>query len=396
MSKKRNYKKDVNMPVEENIEISVAEDELEEIEDNVVDDVIDIDDDDDIDDDMAERLAYYDSEDTEDVDDDVLQDSNHIELSIIGEDDDDEDIQEFLSRDYDIIAESRRRVNQPGKRVERAGKPKKEKKVKLEKEKKERKESEEKDNAIKIFIGKWLDFYHKHTMKILYGTLGVLAAILLVVIIVTLLADNKGGDDEAESTENPSTQEQTTLEQQSETEEQTKEVIQPETEDSDVYALITAYIDAAYIKADMEQVKLYVDDVTNINVETYKSRQKYIESYQNVKCYKLDSAIENSYIIFVTYDAKLYNIETLAPSAETFIIKYNRTESKYYVHNMTVGEELDGYIAEGSKIALISEISADVRKRLEDAIAKDEDLKKVLDIMSNVGKNTEEDTSAAQ
>ena len=98
------------------------------------------------------------------------------------------------------------------------------------------------------------------------------------------------------------------------------------------------------------------DDITNINIDTYKSRQKYIESYQNVKRYKIDSAIENAFIVFVTYDAKIYNIETLATSAETFIGVYNDTEKRMYIHNPTVAEELDGYIAD-INLTDISELS---------------------------------------
>ena len=132
----------------------------------------------------------------------------------------------------------------------------------------------------------------------------------------------------------------------------------------------------------MDAVVNCVDEISNINIDTYKSRQKYIESYQNVKSYKLDSAIENAFIVFVTYDAKIYKIETLAPSAETFIVVYNDTEKRMYIHNPAVAEELDGYIAD-INLSAISELSQDVRNRLDQALAADAELKRVFEIMSS-------------
>lgn len=348
---------------EDNIELDNFDDNAENIAEN---EYLESDIDNDFDDELEARIASYGEYDTEN--------------------DTEDEVKEFLSRDNDIIAESRKRVNQPGKKVVRSG----------EKAKKDKTSSGESRtgsifDAVKQIFGKWMEFYHNNTMKILFSALGGLAVVLVITIII-LLASGTGKNEDKTS---DSTKEETTTPQtETTTEPETEAVIQPEAADSEIQVLINSYIDAAYMKADMDAVANCVDDITNINVETYKSRQKYIESYHNVKSYKLDSAIENAFIVFVTYDAKIYNIETLAPSAETFIVVYNDTEKRMYIHNPTVAEELDGYIAEGSNLSAISELSQDVKNRLNQALSADTELKKVFDIMTGAGQSSTEDTSA--
>ncbi len=287
---------------------------------------------------------------------------------------DDEDIQEFLSRDFDVVSESRRRMQERQKMMRR-----------------ERDVSDagnHRNTHIKRVSHNKNEEEQALKMKLLFGLLTVLVIILIIAIVVT----NSDNDGDLETTGQNTT---ITSEEVSSHEETTEVTIEPEAEDSDIHSLIVGYIDAAYIKADMEAVALVVDDTTNINVEKYNSRKKYIESYENIKCYKFDSAIENAYIVFVTYDTKLYNIETLAPSAETFIVKLSGDDKKMVIHNLTVSEELDSYIAGASKFAYTSEIRTDIEKRLNEALASDTELKKVYDLMLTTGsKATEEATSS--
>lgn len=392
MKKKHNHRQNKNISATDKNNVKhdneVKDDEIKEVAGKLealnselegISEGDDIDIDDDMDEDMAERLAYYQSDSIEEDD----------------EPEEEDDISEFVSRDYDIVAESRRRVNQPGSPVERTVKSSNSRgRREQEKSIRSKKTTGEKNSSMS-FISKWLDFYHKYTMNVLFSALGVLAAILVVVIIVTLLNGDNNADAGNTEVETTSQQESSTSDQQeSSTEPTTEPAVEPEAEDSDIHSLIVAYIDAAFIQADMEKVKLYVDDVTNINVDEYKSRQKYIEAYQNIKCYKFELDEADSYVVFVTYDEKIYNINLPAPSGKLFIIKKNPSDQKLYIHNMTKDEELDVYIA--SKAQQISTISAEVSKRLEAAKESDAELKAVLELMENVGKNSEESSSASE
>lgn len=373
MKKKRNYKrKDIQKKITD-IDIDIEIDNNDENIETVNDD-IELDD---LDEDMAERLSYYENVETEE----------------------EEEIKEFLNRDYDVVAESRRRVNQPGKRKfsdkssdeVKLSKPKREKKKKTEKQ-----ENKKEKDAINVWE-KWLNIYHNNTFKILYGTLASLAVVLVIVIIISLVSEgdaSKTGDNgkTTQSTEK-GTETQTQTEAPTEQTTTLEDTIKPESAESDIHKLITSYIDAAYLKADIELVKNYVDDVTNINVEEYKSRQKYIEAYENIKCYKFDYSQSNTYIVAVTYDEKIYNIKTAAPSGTVFVVKYNGVDKKYYIHNITESEQLDVYIA--SRAQEINIIGTKVKERLEEAKNADAELKAVLDIMENIA-NKQEETSTVE
>ncbi|MBQ2744515.1 MAG: hypothetical protein IJF37_02695 [Lachnospiraceae bacterium] len=313
---------------------------------------------------------------------------------------DDEDIHEFLSRDFDVVAESRRRLNHNQNKNQKGKNDKRAQRQKNAKEKKEKQPKSGNSSAfvdkLKQLYSKWLEVYDKNAMQILFSALICLVVLLVIAIVATYPYDNKDSGDK-QKTSAPVEEQTSAGELETTTE---KPTIIPEAEDSDIHSLIVGYIDAAYIKADMEAVALVVDDTTNINVEKYKSRQKYIELYENIECYKLESAIENAYIVFVTYEAKLYNIQTLAPSAETFIVKYDSVNNRYIIHNITVGEKIDSYIAGASKIELISEKKAEVESRLNTALSQDAELKKVYDIMISTGSQTSEeatvDTSSSE
>ena len=177
------------------VEVEVVEEEIEEnfAEENIVEEIIiDDTDDNDLDENLMDDIDIL----SEELDEDM---ANRLSLyDSVDDDDDEEEIKEFISRDYDVVADSRKRVNQPGKRKfedkkkSRREKPEKEKKPKREKVAKEKVAKEKKDkeskNPIIDFVKplweKWLAVYNKHTMEILYGTLGVLAVILIVTIIV--------------------------------------------------------------------------------------------------------------------------------------------------------------------------------------------------------------------
>ena len=333
--------------------------------------------------DNTEKNRHSESDLYGDMEDD-FDEELEARIASYGDDDSDDDnlMKEFISRDTDIIAESRKRVNQPGRRVDRINNKTKNKMPQKEKK------SDEQVSSEGNVVDKLIQFYQRNTMNVLLCVLSVLAVILIITIILVPKGKSKSNTPALmlETTGADTTTEETTAAEQ-----ETEEVVQPEAEDSEIHNLVLSFIDAAYVKADMEQVANYVDDITNINLDKYKSRQKYIESYQNVKCYKIDSAIENAFIVFVTYDAKINNIETLAPSAETFIVVYKDSDKKMYIHNPTVGEELDGYIAEGTKISVIGEMTKDVQNRLDAALAADAELKKVFDIMSGAAQGSAEE-----
>ena len=358
---------------EDNADVDVVEDIIEdngENKDSIMDDIDLLDDE--LDEDMANRLSLYDMDD----------------------DDEEEEIKEFISRDYDVVAESRKRVNQPGRRkFEDNKKAKREKTVKEKKPKREKPVKEKTaKNPIADFVKplweKWLAIYKKHTMEILYGTLGALAVILLITIIVLPKNNMKSADNEPATTGQKLSQDST--EEESTEKQLTVADLKVESENSEIHKLVTAFLDAERIKLDIEAAKSYLDDATNYSLDKYKEPKRYIEAYQNIKCYKFDYISEGMYYVYVSYDIKFINIATPAASAEPFVVKYDKTQKKYLIHNIVEGETGDLLIAwNAPEVKVLNE---DVMNRYNEALAKDEDLKNFFEIMKGATNSTEKST----
>lgn len=307
-------------------------------------------------------------------------------------DDDEDEIKEFISRDYDVVSESRRRVNQPGRRKNQDKiKPAKPVKEKKKKEPKVKAEGESGTNVIKALWDKWLKVYGLYKSGILYGTLGGLAIILIITIIVlpksesvdnkstsgtNIVAHSDTGADATESTGEATTEKIITMED-----------LKAESEDSEIHKLVTGFIDAERIQCDAEKAKAYLDSDANYNLDRYKESKRYVEAYQNIKCYKFDYIKEDMYYVYVSYDLKILNIDTPAVTGEQLVIKYDKTQKKYLIHNILEDEIADMLIA--SNAPEVKVLNEDVIRRNNEAIAKDENLKNFLDIINSKVESTE-------
>ena len=327
-----------------------------------------------LDEDMASRLSLYDIED---------------------DDDEEEDIKEFISRDYDVVAESRRRVNQPGKRKFEDGKKskrekaEKEKKPKREKVAKEKGTDETKANFIQPLWEKWIAVYSKYTMQILYGTLGVLATILLITIIV-LPKDKVNGDIKDDATSGQKLTQDSTEEESTDAQISVAD-LKVEAEDSEIHKLIVNFIDAEKMKCDVELAKTYLDNTTNYAISDYiTTHQRYVDAYHNVKCYKFDF-IDGMYYVFVSYEIKFKNIETSDIRCQEFVVKYDSEQKKYFLHNILETEKADLFIA--ANAPEIQALSEDVNNRHNEAVANDEKLKTFVDIIMQQFGTTEQPTA---
>lgn len=324
---------------------------------------------------------------------------------------DDDEVHEFLSRDLDVVTRTRQRLREKQEAKEQAALEKKSRSrrkkdytKKVHKEKSKR--AEDNDNmsnknvissVITFFVNlwkKWLEIYHKYTMQILYGALGALAMILLVAIVLTNVGDKKTDEVLAPET---SSQEKDTSETESSTDVEEDKGPVVESAESEIHKIVASYFDALYVKATIDEVKKYIDDATNFNESRLKTYDKYYENVDNIKCYKFDtSRVENSYVVFVTYDLKLYNIDTAIPSGEALVVKQG-ADGKYLIHNLTDQEVLDLKVSNEDYVASINELEKQVLDAFNAALAADSELKEVYDMMTGLAnKATEQSTSGKE
>ena len=221
---------------------------------------------------------------------------------------------------------------------------------------------------------------------VLWCVLGVLGIILIIALIVTNM-----GDDESKEKETAKPEAATTTIETTTTQEDKKLVA--EASDSPITTLISNYLQAERIDVSMDEVTKYVDNSEKISLDKYEVLKKYIEEYQNINCYKLNSIDENTFIVIVTYGCKFYNIETAAPGCETFLVV--NKDNQYFIHNLTVQESIDTYISSDVDVSLINQINKEINDSLKAAIESDRGLAEVIAVLSGSEGETTETTTVS-
>lgn len=313
----------------------------------------------------------------------------------------DDNVKEYISRDHEIVSESRRRVNQPGRRKypdkDKSAKEGIDSKKATELKKKKNIDSRIRESKKEKNSG-LMTLYNQHKAGILYGTLAALM-IVLVIVIIALPKNGTSNEPEENSVQNAEVTnlvetgtENTTVEETT-VKNITVADLTPEAEDSEIHKLIVGFIDAERIKLDETAAKSYLDNDANYSLTKHKDKKRYIEAYQNIKCYKFDYISDDMYYVYVAYDLKILNIDTPAVAGEPLVVKYDKAQKKYFIHNILEGEAGDLLIAWNAPE--VKALNEDVLKRYNEAINSDEDLKKFLDIMNSKTETTTEATTVS-
>ena len=143
-----------------------------------------------------------------------------------------------------------------------------------------------------------------------------------------------------------------------------------------VNALITQYY-AALQSGDASAVVAlcsYIDDTEKIRIE---KKSNYIENYENLTCYTKAGPVENSYIVYATYDAKFYNIEATAPSLNTLYVCPNEA-GELYIYNWKLDETIADYVYQLSAQDDAVDLLQKVNVKYKEAIDGDESLNTFL------------------
>ena len=144
-----------------------------------------------------------------------------------------------------------------------------------------------------------------------------------------------------------------------------------------------------YAAGDTEEMVGYANPITDMEKSYISMYSQYIEKFDNIICYTKPGADENSYIVSVAYDLKYKNIETAAPGLDFFYVRTN-DKGQVYIDNIyssfnlnyqenplddTIRQLITDYEAGEDVIAL----QANVQTRYEEAVAKDADLKNMIE-----------------
>ena len=225
----------------------------------------------------------------------------------------------------------------------------------------------------------WRDIDHK---KVYLAIVALLAVIALVVALIVgaVKKNNDGQPSQPNNQENVSTEENEASQEEAAAEEAVSEEESLEVNVNDtINELINRYFNGLS-SGNIELVEGAVDVLSDEEKLTIERKKDYIESYNNVTCYTKKGLEEGSYVVFASYDMKIYNIETAAPGIMALYVR-TADDGSMYIFNGEASEELTNYVLQLASEEDVAAVIADVDTRYQQLVAQDEDLGKFAETM---------------
>mgnify|MGYP003304450229 FL=1 len=229
-----------------------------------------------------------------------------------------------------------------------------------------------------------------------YIALALLAA-LLIVMVTLIVGVVKGRDEKLSDKQEPHVSEEQVGDETvaKEPEEEAEEADPLEVDAyTAINVLVTDYF-TGLSNGDLALVESTVDVLTDEEKLTIERKKDYIEAYHNITCYTKKGPEEGSYVVFASYDMKIYNIETAAPGIMALYV-CTAEDGRFYIFNGEASEKLTNFVLALAEDEEVAAVIADVDARYQELIAQDEDLGKFAETMlqSQQQETTEEEPEA--
>lgn len=160
----------------------------------------------------------------------------------------------------------------------------------------------------------------------------------------------------------------------------------------EVNAVVQTYLKAS-VAADMTTFTSVVSEAEQISKEDLERWYEYVEEIKNIDCYTIASVDEDSYFVYVYYEMKLVNIETLAPGLIQLYV--TKTSDDNYVILIS---QLDDMLKEARDLSLqrqdVKELIQNVNNKLNEAASKDAKLKEFVQKLQDSTNQAAQSTKA--
>lgn len=230
----------------------------------------------------------------------------------------------------------------------------------------------EKESSKSSCIDKILKFVNGNTRYAIWGSV---VAVLFIALIIALAVDagNKGSGSKSEVKK----KQENALNTNS---------------DKEIETLVNDYF-SAIVSCDVNKLSEIMDSTGNISEDNLKKESEYIEEYKNIKCYTKKGINSGEYVVYVYYENKILNINTLAPGAVILYVKKDEEKGIYRIHNGINDTEISNYIAKLSEDEDVIKFNKDVDSKFKEACENDADLKAFYDALISASQDKQEDSS---
>lgn len=221
-----------------------------------------------------------------------------------------------------------------------------------------------------------------------YLKFAAVPAIAVILMLIIVFADKQSGRDDASSTESSdvinlteSVQSDNNVYQNDFSDYELKKNAYPE-----INELINTYF-KALADCDIETVKKIMilgdEETFEKKEESMKSEGEYIEAYDNIDCYTKNGPEENSYVVYVAYDIKFLQMDTLVPGLARLYVVADE-DSNYCIYS-PYSSEVEAYMDEVDTSEDVVILIREVDEKMEQALESDEKLRAFMEALVKGG-----------
>lgn len=218
---------------------------------------------------------------------------------------------------------------------------------------------------------------------------GSLAFIVLVIVLVNLSEKQQQQDKESVAKSAAVVQEASA----------DAESVEPATSLSvedypEVNQLIEKYF-ASMANNDVDALKQILAEMLEEDEASVKATSEQTESYNNIICYTKPGNVENSYVVFASYEVKFVGVNTTAPGLLSFYV-ITREDGSLCIQNKLddqVKDYIQNIIVEDKEVADLFEAS---QKRYEQALADDTTLSAFVESLESENSENNENIESSE
>ena len=148
--------------------------------------------------------------------------------------------------------------------------------------------------------------------------------------------------------------------------------------DSDINQLVRSYY-IALQSTDMEKLNELTDPSVAIDQANVEAAAKYIEGYQNIRCYVAPGNAKNENGLYIAYDIKFKNISTTAPGLVPAYVRRSEDGTPRLIPYENFDSGITTYMTAASAEPEVTSLRSSVTAKYDDALAADPVLAKFVE-----------------
>jgi len=153
---------------------------------------------------------------------------------------------------------------------------------------------------------------------------------------------------------------------------------------SEITTLVKDYFDAKQ-RVDMEALAECVSDISHVEEKRLVTEAEYIEEYKNIECTILNDGLKDgAFRVYVYYEAKVYDIDTLVPSLTALYVTADKN-GKFTIYLDVIGNDDQKAIDKLDNSEKVKKMITSVQKDLESIVSKNADVRDFYQMLENSG-----------